>query len=286
MFWAGLCDLWLSAWDQPDCDNFGPWANRSLNHILKLVVAAKVAVLGRAMRYTLHIGYLLKKQNPFLGGLSFSCLTLLAQDNIRRSLSSLLASVHLSICGRQSRNRASHLTCLLKFVPPQVLNGKDHHLLWKTSPKHLWLRYPNEAFRFWIALPYLFLFVIARLEDPIFFFFFSFLFPPWRFALTFLTFARSLTFSSLGLQHLWSTWWGQGQGLWIGNELGLWWVQSPTSEGKFTTNYWQFKENFCTKSEEKIESVWSNFTVFCSWKNYHFYHPTFLYIHKNALGII
>lgn len=170
MFWAGPCDLWLSAWDQPDCDNFGPWANRSLNHILKLVVAAKVTVLGRAMRYTLLIGYLLKKQKPFLGGLSFSCLTWLEQDNIRRSLSSLLASVHLSICGRQSRNRAAHLTCLLKFVPPQVLNGKDHHLLWKTSPKHLWLRYPNEAFRFWIALPYLFLFVIARLEDPIFFF--------------------------------------------------------------------------------------------------------------------
>lgn len=286
MFWAGPCDLWLSAWDQPDCDNCGPWANRSLNHILKLVVAAKVTVLGRAMRYTLHIGYLLKKQNPFLGGLSFSCLTWLEQDNIRRSLSSLLASVHLSICGRQSRNRAAHLTCLLKFVPPPSTQWKGSPSIMENKPKTLVIEVSEWSLSvldcFAISVP----FRDCTSRGSNFFFFFSFLFPPWRFASTFLTFARSLTFSSLGLQHLWSTWWGQGQGLWIGNELGLWWVQSPTSEGKFTTNYWQFKENFCTKSEEKIESVWSNFTVFCSWKNYHFYHPTFLYIHKNALGII
>lgn len=40
-------------------------------------------------------------------------------------------------------------------------------------------------------------------------------------------------------QHLWSTWWGEGQRLRIGNELGLWWVKPSTSEGisKFQLQY-------------------------------------------------
>ena len=34
-----------------------------------------------------------------------------------------------------------------------------------------------------------------------------------------------------GKQHLWGTRWGQGQGIWVGNELGLWGVKPPASEG-------------------------------------------------------
>jgi hypothetical protein len=38
------------------------------------------------------------------------------------------------------------------------------------------------------------------------------------------------------LQHLWSTWWGQRQGIWTGTKLGLWWEQQAAPTGLSATS--------------------------------------------------
>ena len=45
-------------------------------------------------------------------------------------------------------------------------------------------------------------------------------------------------------QHLQGTWWSKGQGLWTGDELGLWWVKATTSKGDFQRPF-QICITFC-----------------------------------------